>query len=142
MEQTIEIKTVQGPTTAKNGKVYYTITAGNNQKYGCWDTVVGPQLAKMAGKAANVEVEEKGEYKNIVKMLGEVPIEKVNNTPVKPIKSVATGYELTRIAQAYVQTLLTASVKKDTDIPDEFLDNLEMRAIRFVDAAYRSFQDY
>jgi len=141
MEQTIDIKSITGPKEAKNGKVFWTIATGDGKMIGCWDTVVGRQLEKMAGHTVNVDIEQKGEYTNIVRFISEAPqAEKVSNVqPVKATKSVATSYELTRIAKDYILGLLENTVKPES-VTD--LDSLEERAIRFVTAAYVNFEKF
>ena len=75
METTITINAIQEKVSTA-GKPYYLITTDKGI-ISCWDAVMANVLKASMGKVVNAEIAEKGQFKNIKKILPEFQTQRV-----------------------------------------------------------------
>jgi len=132
MKKCLEILDFEEKST-QAGKTYVRFKTSDGWM-SCFDGKSNEELKKLKGTSANVEVVEKGEFKNIKKFLGaasesvDVTPEKVDEVPkeTKVNRNIANGNFPKSMKVAYVKDIFCAIVTRISQSKFDDMEDVEV----------------
>ena len=143
METTIRIDAIQEKVSTA-GKPYFLITTDKGI-ISCWDAVMATALKASIGKSVNAEIAEKGQFKNIKKILPDMQPQRVGTEAnAEVVKRYVDNFAAARLVKnqsyfiSYAKDVFCALVA--IKLPTESYADVVEQSVIIVNNIAKNFQ--